>query len=362
MNLETECMYDLINHRGFLITEMPFSDIDKTIRNVDGPRSPRFGTTFGDNNEFSERYTCSCKRSIGAVFEGELCPDCGTPIEYTDVDILYTGWISFFPYKIINPLFFQRLQSAISKKNLDNIIANDNIITANGLIRKYNDPIEVKKSMLMYHNIGLKEFYENYEEIMTHFKQKRKMKADLIDSLIKDKDLVWTSKIPIYSTSLRQFSVSQESIFFSPIDKQIHPLTSISLNLKTASMIEVPLYLYQAQLRVNELWGINFSLIEGKHGFVRSNVLGGCYNSTLRAVIVLDCSLKMDEVDLSYKGFLIAYSGLIVKKLRKKYGWTITRALNYLKSKFIFDQEIYDIMQEIVTESRVDIILNRNPR
>jgi hypothetical protein len=261
-------MYDCVNGRGFLINDTPFSDIDKSIRNMDGPRSPRFGTTYGDNNEFMDRYHCKCGKYIGATFEGEVCPECGTTIEYTDVDILYTGWLNFHPYKIINPLYYHRLQSALSKKNLENIISNENIITSAGIIRNHSDVLEVKKSMLTYHNIGLNSFYENYEEIMLYYKNKRKQKADLIDALIEDKDLVWTSKLPVYSTVLRPQGVTTESYYFSSIDKQIHPLTNISLNLKKASPIEVPLYLYQAQMRANELWAMNFSLIDGKHGLV----------------------------------------------------------------------------------------------
>lgn len=271
-------MYDCIHGRGFLIKDVPFADIDKSIRNMDGPRSPRFGTTYGDSNEFMDRYHCKCGKHIGAAFEGEICPDCGTKIEYHDVDIGYTAWLNFSPYKVINPLFYQRMQSALSKKNLENIISNENIITSSGQIRKKGDVMEVKKTMLMYHNIGLKEFYENFEEIMEYFKTKRKQKADLIDSLIRDKDMVWTSKIPVYSTVLRPQGITTESYYFCGQDRQIHPLTNISLNLKKASPIEIPLYLYQAQMRINELWALNFSLIDGKHGWIRSNVLGGEFN------------------------------------------------------------------------------------
>lgn len=203
MNLESACMYDIIHDKGFLIKEPPFSDVDKSIRNMDGPRSPRYGTTYGDSNEFMDRYHCKCGRTIGAAFEGEECPFCHEKVEYTDVDILYTGWLNFYPYHIINPLFFQRLQSALSRKVLENIISNENIITSSGIIRKHTDVLEVKKTPLMYHNIGLSEFYSNYEEIMLYWKSKRKQKADLIDSLIEDKDKVWTSKLPIYSTVLR---------------------------------------------------------------------------------------------------------------------------------------------------------------
>ena len=74
------------------------------------------------------------------------------------------------------------------------------------------------KSTLLYHNIGLKEFYDHFEEIMEYFKTKRKQKADLIDSLIRDKDKVWTSKLPVYSTVLRPQGVTTESYYFSSIN------------------------------------------------------------------------------------------------------------------------------------------------
>jgi len=83
--------------------------------------------------------------------------------------------------------------------------------------------------------------------------------------------------------------------------------------------------------------------------------------NTSRNVIVLDPTLKIDEVDMSYKSFLVAFSGQLIKKLRKKYGWTITRAHNHLKSKFQYDEEIYNMMNECIQEQQLQIILNRNP-
>lgn len=266
MNFEEECFYDIIHDRGFLINDKPYSDVDKKIRPAGGPRSPRYGTTYGDENEFLDRYRCQCGKLIGAIFEGEICPECGTEVKFTEMDIKYTGWLNFFPYHIISPIYFQKLQSALSKKVLEGIISNENIITSDGRIRKHNSEVQVKKKIEIYYNIGLKAFYDHYEEIMNYYKEKRKMKADLIDQLIEEKDRVWTSKLPIYSTALRPQSVTVESFYFNTIDKEIHPLTAISLNLKSANPIEVPLYLYSAQMRANELWKLNFSLIDGKHG------------------------------------------------------------------------------------------------
>ena len=121
INFESECFSDIKGGKGFLISDIPFSDVDKSIRNMDGPRSPRYGTNYGDTNEFMDRYKCKCGKYIGAAFEGEICPECKTKIEYVDVNIMCTGWLNFYPYKVINPLYFQRLQSALSKKILENI-------------------------------------------------------------------------------------------------------------------------------------------------------------------------------------------------------------------------------------------------
>ena len=71
MNFDAECAYDLINERGFLISELPYSDIDKTIRNLDGPRSPRYGTQYEDANAYVERFRCACGQYVGSQWEGE---------------------------------------------------------------------------------------------------------------------------------------------------------------------------------------------------------------------------------------------------------------------------------------------------
>lgn len=361
LNLETECMYDCINNKGFLIREMPFADIDKSIHNMDGARSPRYGSIINETTDFLDRYHCKCGRYTGQAFEGDICPDCGEPIEFKDIDIKYTGWLNFYPYKIINPLYYQRMQSALSKKILENIISNENIIMANGKIRKHDDTIEVKKSSLIYHNIGMAEFYNHYEEIMMYYKGKRKQKAELIDSLIRDKDLVWTSKIPVYTTVLRPQSISTESYYFNSLDKQIHPLSAITMSLKKCKPIEVPLYLYQSQMRCNKLWELNFSLIDGKSGWIRGQCLGGEYNNSGRSVIVLDPTLKIDEVDMPYKAFIEQFKGHIISYIIKDKGWTITKASNYLASKFNFNPYVYSIMQRIIKEDGCKIILNRNP-
>lgn len=138
-------------------------------------------------------------------------------------------------------------------------------------------------------------------------------------------------------------------------------MVNISINLRKASPIEVPLYLYQAQMRANELWNLNFMLIDGKHGWTRANVLGGEFNYSGRMVIVLDPSLKIDEVDIPYKSFLEMYKGNIIKRIQRDKGWTITRATNFVASKFKYNKYVYSVMERVIEEEHPRIILNRNP-
>ena len=81
-----------------------------------------------------------------------------------------------------------------------------------------------------------------------------------------------------------------------------------------------------------------------------------------RNVIVLDPTLKIDEIDMSYKSFIVRFSGKLIKRIIKDKGWTITKALNFLKSKFQYDEYIAKLMKDIIEEEKPEVILNRNPR
>ncbi len=80
-----------------------------------------------------------------------------------------------------------------------------------------------------------------------------------------------------------------------------------------------------------------------------------------RCVIVLDPTLKIDEVDVPYKAFIEQFKGMILNEICHDKGWTLTKAMNYLSSKFNYDPYVYGIMQRLVHENDIFIILNRNP-
>ena len=64
---------------------------------------------------------------------------------------------------------------------------------------------------------------------------------------------------------------------------------------------------------------------------------------------------------MSYKAFLEQYKGRIVRRIIKDKGWSITKAYNYLAAKFMGDDYIYSIMNDIIREEEPKLIINRNP-
>ena len=76
----------------------------------------------------------------------------------------------------------------------------------------------------------------------------------------------------------------------------------------------------------------------------------------------MDPTLHIDQVDVPYKMFIVQWKGQIVKRICKDKGWTITKASNFVSSKFMYNDEyIYSIMKRIIDEEHPKIILNRNP-
>ena len=80
-----------------------------------------------------------------------------------------------------------------------------------------------------------------------------------------------------------------------------------------------------------------------------------------RSVIVLDPTLKINEVDMPYKAFIEQFKEHILRYIIQDKGWTITKAMNYLSSKFNYDPYVHSVMQRIVHENECYMIINRNP-
>lgn len=365
LNWDCECLYDVITGRGFIITQPSTFQMDhKTIKSVYGARSPLYGTDFSDEQSCIERYRCECGAIKGYQFKGEICPYCGKPVDFKDVNIEYTGWLSLGDHYIIAPYYYNKLESVIGKKVIQEIAIVKRQVDRDGQIARATSLEPGKAPASPFSGIGIPDFRERFEEIMEWFKVKKKKQPEKIialDKLIKEKSSVFVSKIPVYSTFLRPQSQTADSYYFNSIDKEIEPLYALCERIKTAEEIDEYFVLSRIQTRANKLWDKNLQLINGKNGFIRGQILGGGLNYTARNVIVPNWTLRMDEIKLSYYTFRILFKEKILYYIIKIMGVPLARALQIWDEGHVFDRRLYDIMNMIIAKEKICCVINRNP-
>lgn len=264
LNWDEECEKDFITGRGFEITEKAFKA--KEEKSMYGIHSPLFATDWEDEDAFTERYSCKCKELKGRVYEGEVCNVCNTEVKFRDVDLRIFGWIKLHKYAIIQPLFFKMLKSIIGDKPFAEIIEIEKEMTRDGQIK------EKSSKTNPFRGIGLIEFRERFDEILDYYWTKKKNKHEMITDIRKDKDKVFTSSIPVYSSVLRPVSFRNETHFFNGIDKKYNVIFSDSKLLNTKNTMNVkpktkrarmdePTILNAIQKNVNDLYQLIFSQI-----------------------------------------------------------------------------------------------------
>ena len=364
LSWDLECYLDLTLRRGFLITEPPVINLDgETKKNMYGPRSPLFGTTYGDEQEFMDRTQCSCGAIKGKEFEGDICPLCGQPVEEKGTDIKYTGWIPLKNHAIIAPHYYRLLQKAIGKNVFIDMIYVNNKVDINGRTKRIQRvDNEQSKPLSEWSGIGIDGFQRQYKEIMMYFRPKRKNHQKLIDQLIAEESAVFAHHIPVYTTALRQQSITRSTFYFGKVDKFINTIVNLALKLTEAEEIEIPVCLERIQQKVNSLWETIFEDVNGKEGWIRDHILGGPINYTSRNVIIPDHTLHTDEVDLSYHTFLHLFYEKIIGYLVKSEGISMSEAKYQLKMASIkFDKKIYEAMTFLNKSEHLMILINRNP-
>lgn len=364
-NWDMDCMYDIMSQKGFLITEPAETKLDDgNQKSIYGPRSPLYGTDMTDENGYAERYRCECGSFKGTRFKGEICPFCHTEVKFEDSDIEITGWIPTGEYPIINPYFYNKLDSALGKNNLYDIVNVKKKVGRDGHSEILANVPMGQNAEHPFVGIGPRAFYERYEEILEWFSNKKKNKKELFDELLEYKSYVFTHHIPIYSTKLRPQSQTSTAFYFTEFDKCVNPLVNICIKIREGECneMEIDKFLNAAQTRTNKLWTMNVNSIKGKKGYIRWLMLGGALNHTARNVIVPDPTLRANECDLSYHTFNELMSMTIMHYIMKYDDCTLGEAYKLWKdSTSQFSPKVYGIMKIIVQKKNPYVVIDRNP-
>lgn len=284
LNWDAECYHDLATGNGFLITDPPTLEFEggKT-RSMFGTQSPIYGTSISDDQELSTRYRCKCGEFTGKVFRGHKCPKCNSTVEFQDVRPEMTGWIPLGANKIINPLFYRMLGSAVGEDDFKDIVVCQQKVNRDGVREPLTEEDRAYYNVTNpFYGMGLEEFRNRYYEVLDWVEKKKPAKKEMVNLLRHNSTKVFTSYVPVYTPLLRQASVSGDSYYYTGIDRHINPLVNLSRELDDCTEIDLAMILNRIQARANAMWEINFSELDKKDGFIRDQISGGSINYSSR--------------------------------------------------------------------------------
>lgn len=364
INLENEYLIDMITHNGFVINE---EEDQFTPTNVD--------QLINSSKFMDVEYRCDCGAFIGQDIIGRVCPRCNSEITLRSLNFKYTGWVDISPHKVISPIYYSMLKRVLTPNMLNYILGNyksdqsvqynenDTNFAENKENRKTgrvaaNDIKAIKKkvpkSKYIYEGLGHDVFYQRFEEVLTACAKN----TDELQTLLDEKDAVFTSKIPIYSTAFRPVSKTSETMFYPKINKWFSQIVAIQCKLRDMTL---PIETIQALNFIQTYWidateHLIKNEVSKKDGFVRSEIVGGTFSFSGRAVITLDISLNVDEVDLPLPMCITAFQYKITHILSVRYNFTLEQAYLYVRD-YKIHPEVVNILQEILDETQWIMIL-----
>ena len=364
INLENEFLVDMITNNGFVIKK----EDQYAPTNVD--------QLINSSKFMDVEYRCDCGAFIGQDIIGRVCPRCGSEIALHSLNFKYTGWIDISPHHVITPIYYNILKRVLTPNMLKFILGdyksdlsvtyneNDTNFYENKKSRKtgrvaQNDIAyiikKIPKSKQIYQGLGHDEFRERFEEVLTACAQKNQEEVKI---LLDEKDAVFTSKIPIYSTAFRPVSKTSETMFYPKINKWFSQMVAIQCKLEDMTLpIEViPALNFIQNYWVDATEHLISNDIAKKDGFVRSEIVGGTFSFSGRGVITLDISLNIDEVDLPLPMCITAYQYKITHILATRYNMTLEQAYLYVKG-YENHPLVIEILDEIIAEEQWIFIL-----
>jgi len=376
LDLDIERSIDLLSGKGILINEVDAYD-KKGQKNMHGLQSPFFGSDFADDEQHSERWSCQCKKYIGLAFAGHICEECGTPVEFVDIDLSKTGWIVLNHFKVISPIYTAKLTDALGSSNgesvLNKILAVD-FDSENEIVYSEKEEKELKKHPFI--KKGMIWFYEHYDEVLDFYAKRKVKKAKLFKELKMDKYKVFTSSIPVISSILRMELPGEKTkklykmkinTIYQSIIRSVNSINNLGApeNMDWNTLNTVNRYIRIIQSEIYELFQEIFSLLDGKKGVIQGKTISGRYNFSARNVIIPGSGfLRSDQVELCYIAFMELFRYELINLYSKLHDCPPLDAQNKWKMALVsYDDVFYNLMKYIIDTNKayVNVIINRNP-
>ena len=368
IDLDKQRVENIRSGKGFVISAP--KGIKKDIKNQDGIFSSRYGSnSISDVDSFNGRYRCRCGMKRGSINHGELCDVCGTRVRFVDDDVSIKGYLILKDrYWIIHPNLYRSLESFIGANRLNRIIEPDVAIDLNGQVT--NGPGSKKKDE-PFKGIGLIEFHNRFDEIMDFYLGRFPNKKNFYDDIMKNKDIVFTHTISVYSSLLRPSRLDNGSLRYEACNEQFQILDRLvyqvnddrlKMNRKVKEKYQL---LYDIQFQLNAVYMELKEILAKKKGDFRASI-GGRYSFSERSVIRQDVNLMPDQIKLPFHGLCELLQQVIINILVKTYNFSYADAYKkwYKAQGTGNDRVVYDIIDGLIKDNPdggLPFLINRNP-
>ena len=267
---------------------------------------------------------------------------------------------------VIEYIPYAQLEKIIGKENLKKIIHVLNTITIAGDVDdQMLENIRTQSPEAKYWYIGIDAFYEKYSEILDYYYNLRENKNKELYEFLKNRDEIFTDKIPVVSIILRPAMRTADGLKLDDINIRYQNI------LKNLEMIKDPNAMRIIRDSSIELIQAEFMLlseeileaIKSKKGIIRNQICGTRINFSARNIISpAKAGIKIDEIVLPYLTFIELYKFELINIIKTVNNISFKAAEKmWYKATLKFDEKIYLIMKKMIAENELGVLLNRNP-
>jgi DNA-directed RNA polymerase beta' subunit len=328
-----------------------------------------------------EEYQCRCGKLRGKYNLGNVCPKCEAEVISVGLTIDKCGWIDLSlnkydadgnitekgpGFKIIKYIEYSLLEKIIGKDVLKNIIHIKNIITINGDVDEEEmNNIRMATPKQKYYHLGLEKFYEKYSEVLDYYYELSGKKNPEVYEFIKNRDDVFTDKIPVLSIILRPAMRTADGLKLDQINIQYQNILKNLLIIGDSEIIPIIRDATVEQIQA-EYFILSENIMDNiryKAGLIRNQICGTRINFAARNIISPAVpGIKMDEIVVPYLTFLELYRFEIINIIKntERVSFKVAEKKWY-NARYKTDPKIYNIMKEMVETREIGVLLNRNP-
>ena len=391
MNLDRECDLDMQKGKGIRLTSVDSFERKSKKKNgkevhaknekiYNGLQSEFFGTDFGDNLAFNERFSCKCKKYVGMMYNGKQCEKCGSIVGFQEVDLKKFGWIIFDHFYVMNPICYEKLLQLLGSSNGEPVLNKILNVRYESEEDKV-EPDEIEKRELELHPFmykGMTWLHDHIDEVLAYYKKKKSTKRRKFEELEENISEIFCHCIPVYSAVMRSEvhgerggklfklrvntlwgAITNLSNFVNKFDEEEIKQLRIQISIDKA--------LYEVMENLHSLFETDIKEMDSKNGMIATKVTGGRYNFSSRNIVICSSGrLKSDEVEIGYITFAELFRYEIQNLYTKLTGESPEKANEvWLKGLLQYNDTLYKIMQHMVedpeTADLCNIFISRNP-